>query len=469
MSGEQPTPADPEPDVQRRARRYAERVRGLVGDHTDPAFAPARRLDRPDPVDAFQTTGSAPAPDDGPLADLRVATKDNVAVRGMIHRAGTGGLRWEPTADATVVERLRAAGAEFVGSTRMDAFALGVTGEVCRSGPTANPAVDGAVPGGSSSGSGAAVAAGLADAALGTDTGGSVRVPAAFCGVVAIKPTYDRIPRTGVLDLAPTLDHVGVLARDVGTAARTLDAVAGADPLRPATAAAPGTTARDALEEPLGRLRVGVPEGFVDAASPAVAAAFERAVADLAARPGVTVDRLGFPEHGTAETVNQVHTLTEFAAVIDRNWGPLDGGRSRAMRRAAPRSIAEADVPERVEGLVETGRALNRRGDAYAAAWDARRRLVRRTRACLSRVDVLATPTTPIPAPDFGAVGVDPDQVPPGRVLANTAPFNCTGNPAVSVPCGDVGGRPIGLQVVTPLGEDELALRIARMVQNGRE
>ncbi|WP_284014169.1 amidase family protein [Halobaculum litoreum] len=139
------------------------------------------------------------------------------------------------------------------------------------------------------------------------------------------------------------------------------------------------------------------------------------------------------------------------------------------------------DLPERVERLIETGHALAAETDAYADAWDARRRIVRRTQACLGRVDVLLTPTTPMPAPPFGAVGDDPDgptdagesgdsaaggDVAPGEVLANTAPFNCTGNPAVSVPAGTVEGLPVGLQVVGPLGGDELALRVARAVES---
>ncbi len=217
----------------------------------------------------------------------------------------------------------------------MDALALGVTGEACRAGPTRNPAAAERVPGGSSSGAAAAVAGDLADAAVGTDTGGSVRVPAAFCGVVGAKPTYDRVPRTGVLDLAPTLDHVGVLARDATTAARTLDAVAGADPLRPGSAPAPASAALEALDDPLGRLRVGVPEPFVEAAAPRVAAAFEGTVTALAGLPGVTVERLPFPEHEDAAFVNQVHTLVEFARVVETGGQP---SATVATPRRAPRS-----------------------------------------------------------------------------------------------------------------------------------
>lgn len=448
-------------------RRLVDRAGSLAGDDTSPAFRPAEPVGRADPYGAFATTLETPESVDGPLSGLDLATKDNVAVGGVTHRAGTGGLAWEPKHDATVVERLRVAGADLVGTTRMDPFALGVTGEGCVAGRTENPAVAGAVPGGSSSGSAAAVAGGLADAALGTDTAGSVRVPASFCGIVGVKPTFDLLPRTGVLDLAPTLDHVGVLARDVGTAARVLDAVGGGDPLRPATAHPDPVRPTEALETELGRLRVGVPEEFVAAADRDVRAAFEGTLADLARRPGVTVERLRFPEHGDAGFVNQLHTLREFAGLRDGVGHPLGNGRFPDARAALATPLPDAEVPPRVRRLAATGEALKRDGgDAYAAAWDARRRQVRRTRACFDRVDVLAAPTTPMTAPDFGAVGrEDRHGVSVSDVVANTAPFNNTGSPAVSVPCGRAGGAPVGVQFAAPRGEDALALRAALAVE----
>lgn len=448
-----------------RARRYAAQARALAGDDTAPAFDRAVPVDRSDPYDAFATPVTASTAPDGPLDGLRIATKDNVAVAGVTHQAGTGTDLWTPAADATVVERLRAAGATLVGSTRMDALALGVTGEACRQGRTLNPAVEGAVPGGSSSGSAAAVAGGLADAALGTDTGGSVRVPAAFCGVVGVKPTYDRVPRTGVLDLAPTLDHVGVVAGDVETAAVTLDTISGDDPVGPATGATAQTTASDAVATPVGRLRVGVPESFVEVADRRVAAVFERTTALLAERLGTTVHRCAFPEHETAEPVNQIHTLTEFAASHDESTPRFGVTGVPATASPLPGDPSELDVPDRVRRLWKTGRALTET-DAYAEAWGARRRLSRRTQTCLDEVDVLVTPTTPMVAPAFGAVGDGPEATTtPGEVLANTAPFNCTGHPAVTVPCGDVHGKPVGVQVVAPRGADERALQVASVIE----
>ncbi|QLG26608.1 amidase [Halorarum halophilum] len=449
------------------ARRFVERARSLPGDDTYPAFPPAEPVGRADPYGAFATALETPESVDGPLSDLDLATKDNVAVRGVTHRAGTGRLAWEPDHDATVVERLRVAGADLVGTTRMDPFALGVTGEGCVAGRTENPAVAGAVPGGSSSGSAAAVAGGLADAALGTDTAGSVRVPASFCDLVGVKPTFDLVPRTGVLDLAPTLDHVGVLARDVGTAARVLGALGGGDPLRPATAHTDPVRPTGTLDSELGRLRVGVPEEFVAAADPGVRATVEGTLADLAGRAGVTVERLDFPEHGDAGFVNQLHTLREFARLRAGGGQPLGNGRFPDARTALATSLSDAEVPPRVHRLAAIGEALRREGrDAYAAGWDARRRQVRRTRSCFDRVDVLAAPTTPMTAPEFGAVGgEDRHEVSVPEVVANTAPFNNTGSPAVSVPCSRADGAPVGIQFAAPRGEDALALRAALAVE----
>ncbi|WP_435143457.1 amidase [Halobaculum sp. P14] len=453
-------------DADRTARRFAERARELPGDDTTPAFAAVEPTTRADPYGAFATSFVSPESFDGPLSDLSVAVKDNVAVRGVAHGVGTASLAVEADRDATVVERIRASGADLVGTTRMDPFALGVTGESGDGGRTVNPAAVDAIPGGSSAGSAAAVAGGLVDAALGTDTAGSVRVPASFCGAVGVKPTFGRVPRTGVVDLAPTLDHVGVVGQDVETAARLLDRVSGRDPLFPSDAAAEPTAAGDELESSVDRLRIGVPEPFAEAAARPVRAVFESALTALAGRDGVTVERLSFPEHGDAGFVNQLHTVSEFAAMLDGAGQPLSGGRTKLVQAVFAAGLDGADAPDRVRELAATGRALNEaEPGAYSDAWGARRRLVRRVEACFDRVDVLVTPTTPTTAPDVGTVGPDADYD-VGDLFANTAPFNCTGNPAVSVPCGDSAGRPVGVQIVAPTGADEEALRAAREVES---
>ncbi|MEZ3114319.1 amidase [Halobaculum sp. MBLA0147] len=406
----------------------------------------------------------APAAETGPLAGLAVAVKDNVAVAGVTHQLGLDGLDWAPTRDATVVRRLRAAGATLRGTTRMDAAAMGATGESSARGRTENPEAPGHVPGGSSSGSAAAVAAGAVDAAVGTDTGGSVRVPAAFCGVVGIKPTVDRVPRTGVADLAPTLDHVGVLASDVATTARVLREVSGADPRRPTTAGATPLGPLPDLDP--ADLAVVVPESVLAVAEPGVTDRFEATLSRLGEH-GVTVDREPFPEHADAEFANQLHTLPEFAAVVD---GRVPGGTAAQTPslRAALAAFPERRFPERVRRLLAIGRGLRAEApESYAAAWRFRERLTERTRRLLADADALVTPTAPTPPLRFGAVG-DGDDTPytVSDLLANTAPFDCTGQPAVTVPAGRVDGQPVGVQVVTEAGTDERALAVARVLES---
>ncbi|KPN30499.1 amidase [Halolamina pelagica] len=327
--------------------------------------------------------------------------KENVAVGGVTTTCGTDCFEWTPDIDAVAVERLRAAGATIVGTTDMDPFAFGTTGELSARGPTRNPAVDGHVPGGSSSGSAAAVAGGSVDAALGTDTAGSVRIPAAFCGIVGYKPTYGLVPAEGVVPLSPSNDHVGVLARTVETAARVLEATAGQEATRPASLGAPARLAFvDDLDREPDDLRFGVPDAFMAAATPAVEAAAEAAVTRAAVALDAEIDSVGFPEAEAAVDANDAGTVMEFAALLER--GSLLGTGSRAGLRAALRRANERrdTLPDRVLELIETGRRLpSRAPDAYGRTWDARRLAARRQQALFAEVDVLAMPTTTIPAP----------------------------------------------------------------------
>ncbi len=412
---------------------------------------PVEPLEREDPYDAFVHTFEAEA-SHGPLDGTAIAVKDNVAIRGVTATAG-GALEYDPASDAPVVTRLRDAGADLVGTTTMDAFALGTTGEWNAAGRTGNPAVPGHVPGGSSAGSGAAVAGGLADAAIGTDTGGSVRIPASYCGVVGVKPTYGLVPAAGIVPLAPTLDHVGVLAGDVPTARAVLEAVAGRSPIWPASLATP---AAPSLDMDPGDLTVGLIKESLAPATEAVAETVERALAGMDARVK-TVACTGFD---AATPANDAATLAEFAAVLS-GAAPVRPGLRDAIEAVR---AAGLPLPDRVRRLAFLGRALMGRPEAYARAWDARRRLVTSTEALFETVDVLATPTTPTTAPAFGKVTTGADV---RETLRNTAPFDNTGQPAVSVPCGETDGRPVGLQFAAPAGQDGLALATAERVLNG--
>ncbi|WP_049979829.1 amidase [Halolamina rubra] len=454
----------PEPDD--RVDEYLARVRSLPGDSVAGAFAPPTAHERADPHDAFAETFIADAPLDGPLAELDLAVKENLAVGGVTTTCGTDCFAWTPEIDAVAVERLRAAGGTIVGTTDMDPFAFGTTGELSARGRTENPGVEGHVPGGSSSGSAAAVAAGSVDAALGTDTAGSVRIPAAFCGIVGYKPTYGLVPAEGVVPLSPSNDHVGVLAPTVETAARVLEAIAGQAATRPASLAAPSRLEfADDLDREPEDLCLGVPAAFMEAATPGVEAAVEAAVTKAAIELDAEADSVAFPEAGAVVDANDAGTVMEFAALLEQ--GSLLGTGARADLRAALRRANERRdaLPDRVRQLVETGRRLRSRApDAYGRTWDARRLAVRRQQALFAEVDVLATPTTPITAPAFGAV---PGEGGPSvrDTVQNTAPFNATGAPAVSVPCGEIDGCPVGLQLVGPPGADGLLLRVAASVE----
>lgn len=432
--------------------RYAADVRALADER--PAADRARPADRRDPHGAYAAGVEVPTASDGPLDDLRMAVKDNVAVAGVELTAG-GAVSTVPDRHATVVSRLLDAGATLVATTAMDALAFGTTGELAPD-RVSNPAAPGRVSGGSSAGSAAAVAGGLVDAAVGTDTGGSVRIPASYCGVVGVKPTYGLVPRTGVAPLAPSMDHVGVLARDVPTAARALAAAAGPDPADVATLHA--STPDPSLPPLDGEPTVGLLDDALDASAAQVTAA----VTDALDAAPVAVDRVACPGYEDAPLVNDALTLLAFAALLrgaDPGYAPPDGWAS-ALADCRDRGLP---VPDPVREHAALGTALLDDPVAGERAAAARARFARAVAALYgdADVDVLVTPTTPTTAPAYGEVATPADV---HMTLRHTAPFDVTGSPAVSVPCGVVEGRPVGLQVVAPAGRDRLALRIARAV-----
>ena len=455
-----------DPYTSDRVDDYLDRIRTLPEDSVAGAFPPVEPRERADPHDAFAATFLTDTPVDGPLAELSLAVKENVAVGGVETTCGTDCFSWTPDRDAVVVERLRAAGGAVVGTTDMDAFAFGTTGEWSARGAPENPAAPGYVPGGSSSGSAAAVAGDDVDAALGTDTAGSVRIPAAFCGVVGFKPTYGLVPTEGVVDLSPSNDHVGVLGRDVSTTARVLEAVAGREITNPASLTAPTRLSFiDDIERPPPRLRIGIPEECMDAAEQAVEARVEAALTTCITELDADTTDVSFPEVAAAVTTNDAQTLMEFAALLER--GQLLGtGRDPGMRAALRRANGRIDeLPDRIATAIRTGRGLlDAAPDAYGRTWDTRRRTIRRQQALFADADVLAMPTTLMPAPEYGVVPSEggPDIA---ETVHNTAPFNATGAPAVTIPCGEVDGRPVGLQLVAPAGSDGFLLRVAESVE----
>jgi len=441
----------------------AERVLALVESlpaHADDTAATAVR-EADDARGALRHEFDLP-PGAGPL-DLRLAVKSNLTVAGVPTDCGTSVTPVVPDRSATAVERLRTGGARVVATTTMDELAYAASGTTGRR-RVENPRAPDRVPGGSSAGSAAAVAAGHVPAALGSDTAGSVRIPAAYCGVVGLKPTRGAVPRAGLVDLAPTLDHVGVLARSVGTAARVFDVARGPD----AGDALAVTPAPDAALDPavetwpsLPDLRVGVVESAVADASTGVRAAVDDGTAALASA-GATVDRVPLPgwERAAPATALLVGAeLTALAATDGVVPGAAGGPPAARLLRRLREQAAHGDTLR--QGLLAHGAAAAATdGDTYARATAERAATTRAVEQALDGVDALVTPTTPTVAPC--RADADPASL---DAIRNTAPLNCSGHPAVSVPCGRAAGAPVGLQVVADRGAEATALSVARAVE----
>jgi aspartyl-tRNA(Asn)/glutamyl-tRNA(Gln) amidotransferase subunit A len=379
----------------------------------------------------------------GPLHGIPVAVKDNIDTAGVRTTGGCAVLAERvPEHDAEVVRRLTAAGAVVIGKTNMSELAVGYDSVTSHHGAVVNPWKVGYVAGGSSGGSAAAVAAGMCFAALGTDTGGSVRHPAACCGVVGLKPTYGLVSNRGLIPLIWSLDHVGPLARSVTDAALVLQAIAGPDDRDPASVEVPAVDYRAAVSRKTGELRLGKPKGtpFYDELHPDIEAAFDEAMKVLGKlTAGVREVELPAREKAPLQALSRAE---EFAGA----WALVKGAAAKCH--------------------FKTREALTRGEKVTAAEYIEGRRhldLIRRqVRAVFAGVDVLVTPATPVlPVTIEEAVteakkpSDDRKSNPAGR---NLAPFNSFGLPAVSVPCGfSKSGLPVGVQLIAgPLQEARL-------------
>ena len=401
--------------------------------------------------------------DRGPLHGIPLALKDLVFTRGIRTTAGSQVLAdFIPDHDATIAERLSAAGIVLLGKSNTHEFAYGTFTR-----PTANPWDLGRIPGGSSGGSAAALAARLCPLAIGTDTGGSIRIPAACCGVTGLKPTYGLVSASGIIPLSWSLDHPGPLARSVEDCAILLDALVGYDPRDPASLpdplnrpayAAPLQAIRLA-DAPLSGLRLGAPEGdYFTVANPEIGAAVQAALNTLEGL-GAQVERIHLPEelNDLFRAYRGVQMPEATAAHIEAGWWPAH---------------ADAYSPT-VRSRLEMGGQVP--AAEYIQAQRLRRIFSEKMRALMQRVDALALPTLPILPPHI-------DQLDQSVTLGNreydassallrfTFPFNMSGQPALSLPCGfSASGLPIGLQLVgCHLGEATL-LRLGYLYQQATD
>jgi aspartyl-tRNA(Asn)/glutamyl-tRNA(Gln) amidotransferase subunit A len=406
----------------------------------DPAIEAARR-----------TAANIRASGAGVLQGIPYACKDLFFSKGIRTTAGSRVLEdWKPDADAAVVERLSAAGAIMIGKANMHEFAHGITGENPHFGTPPNPWDRTRLAGGSSSGSAVAVANGLACFALGTDTGGSIRVPAALCGLVGLKPTYGRVSFHGAIPYCWSLDHVGIITARVADAVEVLQAIAGHDPRDPASLSVPVPDYKAVLQANAQGMRIGVPRGdFFEHADPEILRAVGHGI-ELLKDAGASIVEIDLPSMDKARAVSLLIQMPEALSY---------------HRRYLPEKIAlyGADV----RGGLAFGQFIL--AEQYVKA----KRMIEVYRRDLSavfrKVDAIVTPTCPIVSPKIGAVTVSVDGIeePVGNALTRfTGFFNMTGHPAVSIPCGLHSLRlPIGMQIVGRPFDEATVLSLAQLLE----
>jgi len=411
------------------------------------ALSPERAYKQADYIDGLVTRGE-PLPR---LAGLPLAVKDVLSTKGVVTTCGSRILEgYRPPFDATAVERLENAGAILLGKTNCDEFAMGGSNENSAYGPVRNPVAMDRVPGGSSGGSAAAVAGGLAVAALGTDTGGSVRQPGSFCGIPAMMPTYGRVSRYGLIAFASSLDRVGVFAGNVRDVATIMGTIAGSDPMDSTAAAVPVPDYLQGLDAPVKALKIGVPtDYFAEGLDPAVREKVEAGIS-LLERLGCKRIPLRMPHTeyavGTYYLVATAEASSNLARYDGVRYGMrVPGATLIEMYRKTRGAGFGAEVKRRI--MLGTYSLSAGYYDAYYLKAQKVRALIARDFAeAFEQVDAIVTPTSPVPAFRLGERTVDPLAMYLADIYTVTG--SLAGVPGISVPCGKTAeGLPVGLQI----------------------
>jgi aspartyl-tRNA(Asn)/glutamyl-tRNA(Gln) amidotransferase subunit A len=441
------------------------KVKAYVTQVKEPALAQAEALDRK--LKGWRKTQA--------MTGMPVALKDNICTDGVMTTCSSRMLRnFVPPYDATVVAKLRQQEYILLGKTNLDEFAMGSSTENSAFGPSRNPWNLQCVPGGSSGGSAAAVAADECVAALGSDTGGSIRQPAAFCGVVGLKPTYGRVSRYGLVAFASSLDQIGPITKDVADAAFLLGVIAGHDPMDSTSADVPVPDyMRSLKKKDLRKLKVGVPQEFFgEGLDPEVEQAVRAAIDELK-NLGAEVKDIQLPRTDAAVAVYYVLATAEASSNLARYDGVKFG-----LRAKETKDLLDLYMKTRQEGF---GPEVKRRimlgtyalssgyYDAYYAKAQAVRTLICQDfEAAFNEVDVIVTPVTPTPAFKLGEKSEDPLQMYLSDIF--TISVNLAGLPAIAVPCGfSKANLPIGLQLIGRAFEEETLLRAAHAYEHATQ
>ncbi|MFB6254685.1 MAG: Asp-tRNA(Asn)/Glu-tRNA(Gln) amidotransferase subunit GatA [Halobacteriaceae archaeon] len=415
-------------------------------------------------INAYITEESISGSDSGQLSDATIAIKDNISTKGVRTTCGSEMLAdYVPPYDATVISRLKQAGATISGKTNMDEFGMGTTTETSAFGPTKNPHDHSRVPGGSSGGSAAAVANGDVEYALGSDTGGSVRCPAAFCGVVGLKPTYGLVSRYGLIAYANSLEQIGPITATVEKAAKLLEAIAGKDEHDATTRSLPIPAYTDAIGQDISDLTIGVVTELIEGVDEDVKDVFEAKCNELAAR-GATVTDISIPALEYAVPAYYVIAMSEASSNLARFDGVrygISGGYDGDWNDAFAKS-RDAGFGDEVKRRILLGTYALSAGyheKYYEQAQSARSHIRNSFDNAFDDVDILASPTMPTTPFKLGESLSDPLKMYLADV--NTVGANLANIPAISVPAGTANDLPVGIQFMGPAFEEKTLFKVA--------